>query len=163
MKYTAIKDIMKSVAAKRNKVKIARAGEKVYMLGDPVAGSEAEVFVFKEGMDVYKRVWDTIKENLAQGEPVEMTVTVDAYGIFDKRKSKCFLVHLGRGNESDVWISEVWWKGKCEEQQAGFLKSDNNNNSGSTGGAETAKSSDDKCECIYVDDDDHNMDISWLF
>ena len=154
MRYTAIRDIKKSAAAKKNKVKIVRAGEKLYMLGDPVAGSEAEVFVFKEGWDVYKRVWGTIKDDVAQGEAVEMTVYVGAHGTFDKRRGRCFMVHLGRGKESDVWISERWWEVKCAEQQAGFLRSSGSSGAGGEGGNES-------CEGFYVEQD-YDADRTWL-
>ena len=154
MRYTAIRDIKKSAVAKRNKVKIARAGEKLCMLGDPAAGSEAEVFVFKEGWDVYKRVWGTIKDDVVQGEAVEMTVCVGAHGTFDKRRGRCFMAHLGRGKESDVWISERWWEAKCAEQQAGFLR-------GSDGSGAGGGRGDGDCEGFYVEDD-YNIDRTWL-
>ena len=154
MRYTAIRDIKKSAVAKRNKVKIARAGEKLCMLGDPAAGSEAEVFVFKEGWDVYKRVWGTIKDDVAQGEAVEMTVCVGAHGTFDKRRGRCFMAHLGRGKESDVWISERWWEAKCAEQQAGFLR-------GSDGSGAGGGRGDGDCEGFYVEHD-YDIDRTWL-
>ena len=155
MRYTAVRDIMKSAMAKKNKVKIVRAGERLYVLGDPAAGSEAEVFVFREGWDVYKRVWNVIKEDVTQGNSVELSVTVSAYGTFDKRRGKCFMAHMGRGKESGVWISERWWERKCAEQQVGLLKS-----GGGGGGDEGDDTVEGDEYCMTLD---YYSDNVWTF
>ena len=114
-KYTAVRDIKKSAAAKKNKVKIARAGESVYVLGDPVCGSRAEVFVFKEGSKgcVYKRVWEDVKEGLRVCGDVVVTVSVEAEGVAGKEAEGRWLqVELGRSKEAEVWVSERWWDAK---------------------------------------------------
>ena len=114
-KCTAVRDIKKSAAAKKNKMKIARAGESVYVLGDPVSGSKGEVFVFKEGCGgcVYKRVWEAVKEDLRVCGDVVVTVSVEAEGVAGKEvEGRWLQVELGRSKEAEVWVSEKWWDAK---------------------------------------------------
>ena len=116
-KCTAIRDIKKSATAKKNKAKIVRAGESVYVLGDPVSGSKGEVFVFKEGCGgcVYKRVWEAVKEDLRVCGDVVVTVSVEAEGVAGKEEEGRWLqVELGRSKEADVWVSERWWDTKMK-------------------------------------------------
>ena len=94
-----------------------RAGESVYVLGDPVSGSKGEVFVFKEGCGgcVYKRVWEAVKEDLRVCGDVVVTVSVEAEGVAGKEEEgKWLQVELGRSKEADVWVSERWWDTKMK-------------------------------------------------
>ena len=175
-KCTAVRDIKKSAAAKKNKMKIARAGESVYVLGDPVSGSKGEVFVFKEGCGgcVYKRVWEAVKEDLRVCGDVVVTVSVEAEGVAGKEAEGRWLqVELGRSKEAEVWVSERWWDAKMRMRT---MRNNNNSNSskeiekseeelycggceGDDGNDSTTMSEACRCssyweECGYVDVDD---------
>lgn len=101
--------IKKSEGAKRNQQKICRADDKVNIIGECDAGDNSEVFIFKGNNPLYKRKWRDIKGRLGNVQASTKTLSVLAYGYF-RKEDLCFLVKVHDGENSEVWISEKWWR-----------------------------------------------------
>ena len=101
--------IKKSEGAKRNQQKICSPHDKIYIIGECDAGDNSEVFIYRDCCPLYKRKWRDIKGRFGEIRAVTKTLNVLAYGYF-RKEDLCFLVKVHDGENSEVWISEKWWR-----------------------------------------------------
>lgn len=114
--YETKECIRKSTKTKKVAQKICSVGDKVCIIGDCNSGDNAEVLIYKDDDMIYKRRWRDIKSKLGALRSVNKTVPVIAHGYY-RKDDPVFAVKMNDGPNSEIWISEKWWRCKDPEPQ----------------------------------------------